>query len=531
MIDFPCRCGYKFSVPADLAGGAVQCPQCKLLVDVPGLGEIAQLEADGTIKVEGIPLKDEAAEERFRRAYEQRVDEDGELDLRPTMDEIIKSGAGEMPLDLADELLPGKPKYDPETGELIKPMEVRPPVENTEIPIAGLAPTLGYATDGERPMKLFGVPLRLLGGGNIAALLALTGVHLLLLIFMFIVGNGLYFVVPLPAFFLIFLLAHYTNVVEEVGLMERNEIPTPGRDMSWGEDILTPFTRLIMSVLIAWPALLVFFASATNKIGMIAIFFWPALLLQTMHSSFSGVALLEWCMFFAGVIIFPAVLMTLSTSGAVHNLRPDRLWGTMKACGRMYLLAMILCAIAMPTYMLGLGATTTHVMSLGWITGNNPAIREAADAIPPLIAYPLLVFGIYVMHAFCWFLGLYYRANHARFPWILQWHTPTKKIERRIPPPRPKRRPAVQVEGAAAQTPVGDQQGQEHLPMPPDGTPAGSAPVAQAAHAQEYALAPPAESAAQPQPAFPPPPPIPDDDSPLPLEPLPAAPGPGQGKP
>jgi hypothetical protein len=38
----------------------------------------------------------------------------------------------------------------------------------------------------------------------------------------------------------------------------------------------------------------------------------------------------------------------------------------------------------------------------------------------------MLLVGIYLSHAFAWYLGLMYRAHHGQFPWILQRHISTR---------------------------------------------------------------------------------------------------------
>ena len=48
MITFPCKCGYSFEVPQDMAGGLIQCPTCGLLADVPLLSDLPTLNQDGT---------------------------------------------------------------------------------------------------------------------------------------------------------------------------------------------------------------------------------------------------------------------------------------------------------------------------------------------------------------------------------------------------------------------------------------------------------------------------------------------------
>ena len=71
-----------------------------------------------------------------------------------------------------------------------------------------------------------------------------------------------------------------------------------------------------------------------------------------------------------------------------------------------------------------------------------------------LIVLPALLGGIYLMHYFCWYLGILYKAHHAEFPWVLQRYirdprdrprsTHADKLRRKrpvaghlIPPPPP----------------------------------------------------------------------------------------------
>jgi hypothetical protein len=53
--------------------------------------------------------------------------------------------------------------------------------------------------------------------------------------------------------------------------------------------------------------------------------------------------------------------------------------------------------------------------------------------------------GIYLMHAFCWYLGRQYRLKNAAFPWINQRYVPTttpvKAIPAQPPPAAPIRKP------------------------------------------------------------------------------------------
>src|SRR5688572_27378357 len=131
MIAFPCHCGHKFAVGEDMAGGMIQCPHCGRLNDVPLLSDLGHIAEDGTYNLELRPEPEDqtdALPELTRLYMKSRVDEHGnEIDLRQTMDDIYESGGDEIPLELAGEVRPGAPKYDPITGELIEPMEVKAP--------------------------------------------------------------------------------------------------------------------------------------------------------------------------------------------------------------------------------------------------------------------------------------------------------------------------------------------------------------------------------------------------------------------
>src|SRR5215213_8093263 len=131
MIDFPCPCGrYKFSVPQDMAGGLVQCPECHRLCDVPTPGELQSLDDDGAYKLGPTidPVEDPQARLRkVARAFTRKHrDESGEeIDLRPTYDEIAAAGTDDGSMALADEVDMHAPQYDPLTGQLIRPIDIK----------------------------------------------------------------------------------------------------------------------------------------------------------------------------------------------------------------------------------------------------------------------------------------------------------------------------------------------------------------------------------------------------------------------
>src|SRR5439155_7704203 len=124
MIKFPCHCNHTFVVDDDKAGGTIQCPQCGRLNDIPSLSDLEHIERDGTFKIEAPIIESEEDRlEKLRRAFARGTtdDEGKEIDLRPSIHDVRKAGSIEIPLALRDQVMPGAPKYDPETGELIRP--------------------------------------------------------------------------------------------------------------------------------------------------------------------------------------------------------------------------------------------------------------------------------------------------------------------------------------------------------------------------------------------------------------------------
>src|SRR5688572_24361443 len=184
MINFPCSCGHRFSFPDEEAGGMVQCPQCKRLVDIPIPGDLANFEEDGTVKMD-IPFKEETEEDRMReltRVYlPRRQDADGnDYDLRVTMEQIEAAGTEEIPLELKDEVKPGAPKYDPVTGELIRPMALKEDAYKKVVPLPPQV-TLGYARPAEQESEVppWRIPFELFKIQNLAVM---AGVLVMLLV-------------------------------------------------------------------------------------------------------------------------------------------------------------------------------------------------------------------------------------------------------------------------------------------------------------------------------------------------------------
>ena len=401
MIDFPCHhCAFKFSVPADLAGGTIQCPECGFLADVPTHGDREAILPDGTYRMDApeAPAADGLAKAMYAFNRDSLDDEGNEKDLRTTMQEVRRAGAPAVssevqPLQIA-------PKYDPETGELIRPLIVAPREQDAEdIPLAKTA--IGYAVPGTYPHVSPGrVFLELFAPMNAFVMMFIFGFHILLQVT--IITLNVLFPIVVFGFLVMAIIAHYGCVVEDVGRDEIDELPRPLRSLSMYEDLWLPFGNVFFALMICYgPAIAVFFGVESIRLQL-----------------FLGYSLLT-----LGTILLPAVALTTLTSGTIDNLRPDRLLGVIRAAGGRYPLLVIGWIIAMPIYIAGVWALN-RAGSGSLFSGMGVSGRFWA------MAMLLLMAGIYLMHAWCWQLALFYRAKNAAFPWAFQRHERTKRPER-----------------------------------------------------------------------------------------------------
>jgi hypothetical protein len=420
MIKFPCHCGHQFTFEDDMAGRQVQCPDCGRLNDIPSLDDLRNISEDGTYKLDSAPALQEPG--RFQRLHHvyarQKTDALGEeIDLRVTPEEIAAAGAPEIPLVAAGSTPPPPvaPRYDPETGERIRELPVlhdHPPENPANIPMAKTA--LDYAmrnrarpTQLLRPLLELFMPVNLIvmlfvliaqviAGTIPLAVLFITltmGVTAMLLVFL---------VLPLLLVCGVGVVAHYANVIEDIGPDDRDELPRFLRNMSIREDVWRP---------------------CVNFMAALICCFWPVLVLWHFDptSHWSGL-ILTLALIVAGSVFFPAVLLTATTSGSMLNLRPDRVLGTIRTIGWAYLV--LVAALLLAEIFNAAGVLTTSLN--GFVFISQLRSKSWLTFGPP--AYTILCTGIYLMHYFCWQLGLVYRRDHHRFPWVLQHH-----ISRRAP--------------------------------------------------------------------------------------------------
>lgn len=397
MLAFPCRCGHRFELPDNQAGGFIQCPDCGLLNDIPLLSEVDSLLDDGTYEIDAGPIRESPTRmQELQRAFgADRTDGDGqEIDLR---EPVRRDHARRVePLDRV------APKYDPVTGELVRPIEIETTerFQRTEpLPTSGIGQPLGYARGKAiSHTSPFRILLEAFSPVNVVAMTFVLLAHFAANI----VGFAPFF--GLVAFIILFcgIIGHYGKIIEAMGPEENDEFPRMFGNVSFGDDIFRPFGQMLLALLLTY--------------GM-------AILLTNLLSRLApDLSTLIWFVLFWGAtLIFPATALTVMTSGSLHNLRPDRVIQVALLSGMPYLMATIF-------WVLGMAAYVWRWMSPMAIPASVRQTAPWLDHIPDVgLRFGLLLGAIYCMHIFSWELGLAYRSNHHRFPWVLQRYIPTRR--------------------------------------------------------------------------------------------------------
>jgi hypothetical protein len=217
------------------------------------------------------------------------------------------------------------------------------------------------------------------------------------------VNMGLIFFAIAPIVLMLVLMGHWGNVVDEIATEDQDELPRPLRSVSLYDDIWSPSVAAGMALM---PVVLPTWFMVTFLGG------------PDPHSAFGVIVLAV----VAGATLLallaaPAVLLTKMTSGSWANLRPDRTLGVAATGGVEYWKAAALGLIALPVYLYG---CVVSVYSLILAMSPIPANGTWAQPWAMPLAWLMMGVGVYLMHAFCWRLGLVYRAHHRRFPWVDQ---------------------------------------------------------------------------------------------------------------
>jgi hypothetical protein len=410
-IHFPCPCGHLFDEPLDRAGAALQCPKCGRLNDIPTLSDLQSLSADGTLL-----LKPDAPRvERHRIAVvnrhfnPHRLDAHGnEIDLRNTHEDLADVGAppesDQIPLRQKD-ARPAKPKYDPVTGELIRPIQLATPAAGEDpanLPVARRALTYA-AGDAAHVMNARRILLAMFMPANFVVMFFIFLAYFFYEMLFGLIGIYLFNLVgAMPTLYTlplaILLMAHYANTLEDNGPNSIDELPRPLRSLSPVDDIINPFSSMFIALILCFlPAFLVF---------------------KNTPPQFQVISVVPLAL---GVFFFPAVFLTSTTSGTSYNLRPDRLASVVRAAGGHYLTSLLAWTLALPLFAFSLFGVYLIPFALRekhlWIYKFNL----------PALHFPILFLSIIIMHFACWHLGLIYRNHHEQFPWILQRHVSTRR--------------------------------------------------------------------------------------------------------
>jgi hypothetical protein len=261
-------------------------------------------------------------------------------------------------------------------------------------------PAKGAALDEARRVPPGRVWVELFRPLNVFVMLAIFVAQMLFNVSFIVVNAGIVFFAVAPLGLFMFMAGHYGNVVDEIATADMDELPRPLRQMSWHDDIWGPFRDVFATLMVVCAPLIV----AIKVWGLGHVFDGPAQLALVGGGTV------------AALLVAPALLLTLRTSGTILNLRPDRVVGVVRACGAHYVPVALLGLVAIPAPLLG-GFASLYTL-FRWFGLRLFGDWGALGSFPATSA--MLLAGIYLGHLFCWRLGLLYRAYQPTFPWVLQ---------------------------------------------------------------------------------------------------------------
>lgn len=431
MISFNCPCKtHSFSLPESEAGGLIQCPKCGRLNDVPSLSDLESLDADGTLKLEPTAKRKKTTVKELHRAYSNETTDDSgnEVDLRQSIDDLRSVGSKER--SNAGKLKVEKPRYDPLTGELLRPLDVKPSTPKPAKPLTpaavGSSPAADAAdrrrraeaynrlADDLQPIPtLTTLPLRLLEPLNMLMIGFMCAGLVIFALLSIPVLAGLIFVAPIPLIVGGLLLAHYANCIDDFGPGQENDIPKFLRNAEFSADMWKPFVRMAFSLGVCFVPALIFGLRTNGAIQFIG----------------SGLLLAM------GAVMFPAVALVFCASQHVGNLRPDRLLGTIVVLGGQYVPTLIFALVAVILHFVGAATLLFAVFAL-IIPGDQQIVVPLVGQMPKGILWITAVLGIFLSvyfgHLAAWWLGVIYRRNEGRFPWVFEMHERARIEHKRL---------------------------------------------------------------------------------------------------
>ena len=403
MINFACRCSHRFTVEDDRAGESLQCPACGLLVDVPTIDDLPGLRDDGSYEFGDQSAGNPNAGAKAMRSTPSPMQKES-ADRRLSLKEFLNIGTNDDDLlEIRDEVkagVPKHPKYDPETGELIVPLDVRREIRPA--PVMALPVTLSYEHKSRSDAPNIFSPF--LWMFQLPNLVACAVVSLVFLLTFVLTSSG--FLLVFSPVLVVMLIAHYANVVDETGPTGNDEIPALLRSAHLFDDFLRPCCQVVGAYLL-----------------MIAPIILVNLYVIKLHPSVDlGLSIFLHLM-------IPAVLLTMITSGAFNNLLPSRIFSVIMASGWHYWVVTLTGYVSISAMFFAIyigakcGGTVFHIMFNGPIS-SVPALWGSIPIKLVLALSPLVTFvAMYLVHVYAWQLGLLYRLHHDRFNWVWQKHT------------------------------------------------------------------------------------------------------------
>ncbi|MGA2231990.1 MAG: hypothetical protein ABSH22_13925 [Tepidisphaeraceae bacterium] len=392
MIKFPCLCGNNFQLADNMAGEMFQCAQCGRLVTVPSLDDLAYLGNDGTYNVE------ETKKPKDRRVEHPMHPEDSALE-RPFEE------ASEVGIPLEGETVERvAPRYDPFTGELIRPHAVE---EHVQSFAARAAPRVQPISKSKMRGVIEAPPphswLVLLGEMFMARNVAVLGFMFLLnavlgLTFGVTVGIGLALFFFVPVLLLIAATGYYSIIVQETGPGQSRELPRPLRDFEFRSDMWEPFFHLAVSV---------------------GLCFAPAAIVAIVipQGAFGNAVFLVVVAF--GAFMFPAVFLTASVDGTIANFRPDRLMAIITSAKFAYLPVVVAWSVGIVFTADGMaGLYNSFIKLFAGIIIVRSAPSFLADNGE--IGCAFIAGGLYLSYYACWQLGMVWRMHYKHFKWVAQ---------------------------------------------------------------------------------------------------------------
>ena len=421
MIEFPCGCGQVLSYPEADSGREVQCPHCGLLNDVPNLSDLPGLNEDGTFKV-GTPPPLPEQDRLSHLAYVFRkgtVDQVGdEIDLRNTREDLEEIGHDQQAREVARKL--NAPQYDPETGELVRPLNFKDDRPNPgRVPMAKAVGStiVPYASPSlDRPALVSNIAVKLFLPPNVVVMAFIFIAHVMTNLLLMAMNTGILLLLVIAPFVLIgILLAHYGNVIDEMGRQEAEFLPRPLRHVNMYEDFWLPASQVLGALFLSYGPMIASLIAAV-LVGIGHMPFIPGAL-QRSALLVVVLNLAAMVAFVIGSMILPAVLLTTTCSGTLLNLRPDRVIGVVSVCGNVYWSTALLSVLTMTIYLYGIVVSLFNLFSFCF--GMSAPI-DLGFFSGWLFTHAMMIAGIYLAHLVCWRLGLIYQQNQPKFPWVFQ---------------------------------------------------------------------------------------------------------------